>query len=143
MKKQKVHMPFSSCFFFHFETNLIKFCFLPGSEAERLPGLFKIFFFLINLVPRIPSFYIRIKFRLKNRVTTVHILQCKRNSFIHLCFLGRNLLQIKEHLEKPPLISKKVFLIPLHLSAFVYNCLHFSSLVCTGLVTWLRFQNRF
>ena len=99
------------------------------SEAEQLAGSDKKVFLLINFVPKILSFYIRIKFRLKNRVITVHLLQCKTNFFIYLCFWGRNLGQIKEH---PPLqasinIIKKVFLIPLHSSTLVYIHLDSSS----------------
>ena len=79
---------------------------------------------LINLVPRVPSFCIRTKFRLKNRVTTVYLLQCKTNFFIYLCFWERNLLQIKKHLswEASINIKKKLFW-------FVYTCLHSSALV--------------
>ena len=79
-------------------------------------------FLPINLVPRVPFFYIRTKFRLKNRVTTVHLLQCKTIFFVHLCFWGRNLRQIKEHpsWETSINIKKKFFLILLHLSTFIY-----------------------
>ena len=79
---------------------------------------------LRNVVPRIPSFYIRIKSRLKNLVTTVHLLQCKTNFFICLCFWGRHLCKLKniDH-GKPPLTSKKNFF------WFVYTCLHLSRLV--------------
>ena len=49
------------------------------------------------LVPKVPSVYIGTKFTLKNHATTVHPLQCKTNFFIHLCFWGRNLHQIKKH----------------------------------------------
>ena len=67
-------------------------------------------FFLINLFPRVPSFYIRTKFRLKNCVTTVHLLQCKTNFFTHLCFEGEIYCKLKNiHLGKLPLISKKRF----------------------------------
>ena len=48
--------------------------FLPSrSKAEQLPGSDQKIFLLINLVPRIPSFYIGPKFTLKNCVTTVHL----------------------------------------------------------------------
>ena len=57
-----------------------------------------------NLVPRVPPFYIRTKSRLKSRVTTVHLLQCKTNFFIRL--------SIKEHL-----------------SWVIYTCLDSSTLV--------------
>ena len=99
------------------------------SEAEQLAGSDKKCFWVINFVPKLLSFYIRIEFRLKNRVTTVRLLQFKTSSFIYLCFWGRNLRQIKEH---PPLqasinIIKKVFLIPLHSSTLVYIHLDSSS----------------
>ena len=64
---------------------------------EKLAGLDKKSFLLINLVRRVPSFYIGTKFTLKTCVTTVHLLHHKTNFFIHLCFLGRNLQQLKEH----------------------------------------------
>ena len=85
---------------------------------------------LSNLVPRVPSFYVRTKSRLKNSVTAAHLLQCKTNFFIRLSFWGRNLRKLKNiHLRKPPLISKKkFFLICLHSSTFVYTCLHSSRL---------------
>ena len=74
--------------------------FLPSrSEAEKLAGSGKSFLLLIILVPKVPSFYIRTKFRLKYHVTTLHLFQCKTNFFIHLCFWGRNLLQNKEHMS--------------------------------------------
>ena len=61
--------------------------FLPSrSETKQLGGSDKIVFFAYQPIPRVPFFYIRTKFRLKNRVTTVHLLQCKTNFFIHLCF---------------------------------------------------------
>ena len=83
------------------------------------------------LVPRVSSFYIRMKSRFKNRVTTVHLLQCKINSFLCLSFRGRNLSKLKNiHLGKPPLISKKKKKkIPLHSSTFIYTHLHSSRLV--------------
>ena len=60
--------------------------FLPSrSEAEQLAASDKKNV-LINFVPMVHSFYIRTKFTLKYRVTTVHPLQCKTNFFIHLCF---------------------------------------------------------
>ena len=63
-----------------------------------------------NLVPRVPSFYIWTKSRLKSCVTTVHLLQCKTNFFIYLSFWGRNLLKLRNiHVGKLPLISKKFF----------------------------------
>ena len=63
-----------------------------------------------NLVPGVPSFYIPTKSGLKNRVTAVHLLQCKTNFFIRLCFQGTNVNKLKNiHLGKPPLISKNFF----------------------------------
>ena len=57
-------------------------------------------------VPRVPSFYIWTKSRCKNPVTTVYLLQCKTNFFIHLCLWGRNLSKLKNiYLGKPHLIS--------------------------------------
>ena len=85
------------------------------------------------LVPRVSSFYIRMKSRFKNRVTTVHLLQCKINSFLCLSFRGRNLSKLKNiHLGKPPLISKK------KKKRFVYTHLHSSTLIQTRLVTRLH-----
>ena len=51
---------------------------------------------LSNLVPSAPSFYIRTKSRLKNRVTTVHLLQCKTNffPFFQLLYLESAFLSI-------------------------------------------------
>ena len=60
--------------------------FLPTrSEAEKLACLDKKNL-LSNLVLRVPSFYIRTKSKLKNRVNTVDLLKCKTNLFIQLCF---------------------------------------------------------
>ena len=57
----------------------------------------------------------------------MHLLQCKTN-FIRLSFWGRNLRKLKNiHLGKPPLISKKIFLIRLHSSTLVYIRLDLSS----------------
>ena len=69
-----------------------------------------------------PSFYIRTEYRLENRVTTVHLLQCKTNFFIRLCFLHSS-TQVKEHpfWEASINIKKNYFLIRLHLSTSVYN----------------------
>ena len=81
---------------------------------------------LINLVPRVSSFYLWTKFRLKNRVTTVYLLQRKTNFFIHLCFWGRNPRQIKEHpSSEASLENKKSFS---DLFTFVYTRLHFSTI---------------
>ena len=110
MKNQKARMPFLVALF-HFETNLIKKTFslfsgpfwtdgkffLSRSEAEQLAGSDKKTFWLTNLFPRVPSFYIRTKLRLKNHLTTVYLLLCKTKLFIYLCFWGRNLRQINEH----------------------------------------------
>ena len=97
-------------------------------------GSDKIFFLLINLFPKVLSFYTRTKFRFKNGVTTVHLLQCKTNFFIHLCFEREIYYKLKNiHLGKLPLISKKIFLICLHLSTFVYTRLNSSRLVCIRL----------
>ena len=123
-------MPFLVAFF-HFETNLIKKTFflfsgpfwtdgnffLSRSEAEQLAGSDKKTFWLTNLFPRVPSFYIWTKFRLKNHVTTVYLLLCKTKLFIYLCFWGRSLRQINEHpsWEVSINIKKKDFLFFLHL----------------------------
>ena len=121
-KSKKLVCPFLIALFL-FETNLIKqrfFLFsapswtvgkfLPTrSEAEKLASLDKKNL-LSNLVLRVPSFYIRTKSRLKNRVNTVHLLKCKTNLFIQLCFWGRNLRELKNtHLGKPLLISNFFF----------------------------------
>ena len=80
-------------------------------------------FLLIILIPRVLSFYIRTKFRLKNCVTTVHLLQCKTNFFIHLCFEGEIYYY---HLELPRDSSSLIY-IRLDSSTFVYTRLHSSS----------------
>ena len=103
---------------FHFETSLIKVFpfsetildsgkFLPSwSEAKKLAGSDKKIILRINLVPSVPSFYTDTKFRLKNRVTTVHLLHCKTNFFIHIyAFEGETYCKFKNtQLGKPPLI---------------------------------------
>ena len=61
----------------------------------------------------------------KSRITTLHLLQCKTNFLIHLCFWGRNLCQIIEY----PSWDKIFFLIRLHSPTFVYNRLNSSWLV--------------
>ena len=82
----------------------------------------KFCFLLINFVSRVPSFYIQTKVRLKNRLTTVHLLQCKINFFIYVCFWGRNLLQNKEHPSwETSINTKKIFF---DSSALVYICLY-------------------
>ena len=139
-KTKKFACPFLIALFY-FETNLIKYWFFvfsgpvwtagkffpSWSEAEKLACSDKKNFLLRNLLPRVLFFYIRPKSRLKNRVTIVHLLQCKTNLFILLCFWGRNLRELKNiHLGRPPLISKNFFLdsvtpvyIHLHSSTFV------------------------
>ena len=87
-------------------------------SEEQLAGSDRFFFSLINLVPRVPSFYVWPKFRLKNRVTTVHLLQCKKISSLIYAFEGEIYGRLKNiHLRKPPLIPKKSFF---DLFAFVY-----------------------
>ena len=101
--------------------------FQVGLKEKKLACSDKKNILLTNFVLRIPSFYIRTKARWKNRVTTVHLLQCKTN-IIRLSFWGRNLRKLKNiHLGKPPLISKKIFLIRLHSSTLVYIRLDLSS----------------
>ena len=81
MKKVKACMPF------YFETYLnngfvlffrpfwaVRKFLRSWSETEQLTGSDKKCFWLINLVLRVPSFYIGTIFALKNRVTTVHLL---------------------------------------------------------------------
>ena len=98
-KNEKPKSSFTLIALFHLKNNLIKkrfFLFsktfwtvrklLPNrSEAEKLACSDKKVL-LSNLVPSLASFYIRTKSRLKNRVTTVHLLPCKTNSFVRLCF---------------------------------------------------------
>ena len=96
------------------------------SEAEKIFRQSKNL--LSNLVTRVPSFYIRIKSRLKTRVTTVHLLQCKTKFFICLNFWGRNLRKLKNiHLGKPELMTKKFFFWS------VYTTPHSSTLFCIRL----------
>ena len=62
----------------------------------------------------------------------MHLLQCKTNFFIYLCFWVRNLLQIKKHLSWEASINiKKIFFwfvcTRLHSSTPVYIRLHSSS----------------
>ena len=110
---------------------------------------------LSNLIPRVPCFYIRTKSRLKNRVTTVPLLQYKTDFFIRQCFLHSS-TQIKGHpFWEASINMNSFFLIRLHLSTFVYtrlnssrvvyNCLdsssdslHSSTFVQTCLVTRLH-----
>ena len=112
------------CLWFHYEITL---CRPQDTYQPRPKG---------NLVPKVPFFYIQTKFRLKNSVTTVYLLQCKTNFFIHICFQKRTLRQVKEHLSWET--SKRSFLIRLHLSStFVYTRLlthlHSCALVYTPL----------
>ena len=84
----------------------------------------------------------RAKSRLKNCVTAVHLLQCKTNFLICLCFLHSS-MQVKKHpfWEAFINIKKKIFFdlftlvyISLHLSTFVqtlYNRLDQSSNLST------------
>ena len=74
----------------------------------------------MNLVSSESSFYIRTKFKLKSRVTTMHLLQSKANFFIHLRIWWRNLRQIKEH-------PSWFVYIRLHSSTLVFICLGSSS----------------
>ena len=68
----------------------------------------------MNLVPRVPSFYIRTKFRLKNCVTTVHLAH-----FFIRVFEGEIYGKLKNiHLGRPPLILKKYYF---DLFTFVYT----------------------
>ena len=84
-----------------------------------------------NLVTRVPSFYIRTKSKLKNRVTTVHLLQCKTNVFICICIWGRSQLQVKEYRSwEASINTKNKFFDSFTL---VYNCLGSSTLVYIGL----------
>ena len=143
-------MPFLIALF-HFETNLIKkrfflFCgpfwtdgkfFLGRSEAEQLAGSDKKFFWLTDLFPKVPSFYIWTKFRLKVMQRQCIYYYVKQSySFIY-AFEGEiygKLMTI--HLGKPTLISKKKFfrfvyirLHRLHVSTFVQTSLHLVRLV--------------
>ena len=102
-----------------------------------------IFFRLSTLFQVYLAFIYIKKFRLKNRVTTVHLLQYKLYFFIHLRFWGRILLQIKEHPSwKASINIKKCFLICLHSSTLVYTHLvtrlHLSTFIYTRLVTCLH-----
>ena len=131
MKNQKTRMHFSNGPFSFwdqfnsmkvfplFQTILNSFFQLPCSDKKMsLPS---------NLVPRVPSFYIRTKSRLKTPVTTVHLLQCKTNVIIGLCIVTRNnmllrekSMQIKEDPSSEISIDiKKMFQICLHSSTFV------------------------
>ena len=132
-------MPFSNCPFPISNYRFFLFSgpfwtvrkFLPSwSETQQLADSNKKnFFLLINLIPIIPSFYIRIKFRLKNCETTVHLA----HFFIHV-FEGEICGKLKNiHLGKPPLILKKFFLICLHSSTLVYIRLHSPTFVQTNL----------
>ena len=66
-------------------------------SRKKLPVQTKKKFLFSNLGPRVPSFYKRTKSELKNRVTTVHLLQCKTNFFIRLSLWGEKYTQIKEY----------------------------------------------
>ena len=135
-KRKKLVYPFLIALF-HFETNLIKqwfllfsgpFCtvgkFLPRrSEAEKISWFRQKNILLINLVPKVPNLYIRTKYTLKICVTTVHLLHCITNFFIHLCFWRTNLWWIKEHPSWETSVNIKKFF------WFVYTRLHSSTFV--------------
>ena len=92
----------------------------------------------MNLVSSVSSFYIRTKFTLKNRVTTVHLLQCKTNfSFIY-AFEG----EICGKLKSTHLDLFTLDYIRLHSSTFVWvrlvARLHTCTFVQTRLVTCLH-----
>ena len=75
------------CLLFWDQFNYLKvFSFFPNYFGQLGNFFRQIFFLLINLVPRVPSFYTGPKFILKNRVITVHLLQCKTYFFIHYVF---------------------------------------------------------
>ena len=59
----------------------------------------------------------------------VYLLQCKTNSFIHLCFSGRNLRPIKEHLSPEATINIKKN----YFFWFIYTRLDSPTLVYIGL----------
>ena len=127
MKKQKAYMPFSNCHFPFFQDHFGQFgyFFQVGLKQKNQLVQTKKIFLLINLVPRVPSFYIRTKFRLKNRVTTVHLVQLKQISSLIYAFDKEIYCKLKNiHLGKPPLIYKKVFLIRLHSSTFVQRLVY-------------------
>ena len=86
---------------------------------------------LINLVPRVPSFYKQTRFRLKNSVTTVDLA----HFFIYV-FEGEIYGKLRNiHLGNPPLILKRNFF---YLFTFVYTRLHSSTFVYIRLVTRLH-----
>ena len=109
---------------------------------------------LINLVPRVPYFYIRTKFRLKkscNYGASITML----NKFFHSPMLFKQEIYCKLkniHLKKPPLISKKSFfdlftLVYIRLdsssdsSILVYICLDSSSDSSTLIYIRLEFSS--
>ena len=87
MKKQKTRMSFSSYHFSFWDQYKAFFPFFPDRFGQ-LGNFFQVGlkqknlqknYLLINLVPSVAFFYIRTKCKLKNRVTTLHILQRKTN----------------------------------------------------------------
>ena len=73
--------------FFFYSTVLFNFFSLSYIQSPLLNAVF---------VPaRVPSFCIQTKFRLKNRVATVYILQCKINFFISSSLTGLSLIPLK------------------------------------------------
>ena len=128
-KTKKLVCPFLIAHF-HFETNLIKgFCsfldhfgqlgnfFQVGLKHFSSSG--KKFFLLSNLFPRVPSFYIQTKSRLKSHVQCIYYnatvlkyyntsitMSYDESKFLHSPMLLREKsVQIKNiHLGKPPLI---------------------------------------
>ena len=145
MKNHKTRMHFSnSPFSFWDQFNWIKVfplfrTILDGWEISSNYPVQTKKSLLSNLVPRVPFFHIWTKSRLENRVTTVHLLQCKTNFIIRLCivtrntcFWERNLRKLKNiYLRKSLLISKFFFW-------YVYTRLHSSRIVYNRLVTRLN-----
>ena len=79
-------------------------------KAEKLAGSDKKKFLLIDLVPRVPSFYIWKKFRLKNRITTVHLLKCQQRVKLNCSMDKMNkLLQYYATLSNKILLSECSF----------------------------------
>ena len=74
----------------------------------------------------------RAKSRLQNRVTTVHLIQCKTNFFIYAFFIHFFVYAFEGEIYanwEPSINIKNFVLICLHSSAFVYTRLHSSRLV--------------
>ena len=138
-KEKKARMPFSNCSFSFWDLINLKKVFplsrtilnswqiSSKSAWNKAVSWFRqdIFFLHINLAPRLPSFYIRTKFRLKNSVTTMRLA----HFFIHI-FKGEIYGKLKNiHLGKSRLILKKAFLICLHSSTLIYIRLHLSTFI--------------